>query len=272
MAYAANRRANVGGNLLQKRRVGKTDIEVSVIGLGTVKFGRNQGVKYPEPFALPSDQAMQTLLSEAKELGINLLDTAPAYGQSEERLGALLQGQRHKWVISTKVGEEFVAGESQFDFSPQAMRQSIERSLLRLKTDYLDIVLVHSNGDDVRIIEEEHVFSLLAGLKKEGKIRAYGMSTKTIAGGLLTVALADVAMVAFNPSYTAERDIILAAHQQQKGIFIKKALSSGHLQTSVEDTMQFIFSEPGVTSVIVGTLNPEHLKQNAIAVQNTLPL
>jgi aryl-alcohol dehydrogenase-like predicted oxidoreductase len=244
------------------RRVGKTDIEVSVIGLGTVKFGRNQGLKYPNAFALPTDHEIEQLLQTAHELGVNLLDTAPAYGTSEERLGKALRGQRQKWVISTKVGEEFLNGESHFDFSSQALRQSVDRSLLRLQTDYIDILLVHSDGSDERIIEEDHVFSQLAALKKEGKIRAYGMSTKSILGGKLTVDLADVVMVSFSPSYTDEREVIAYADQKHKGVFIKKALASGHLQTAVSDTMRFIFSEPGVSSVIVGTLNPLHLREN----------
>ena len=245
-----------------KRRLGKTDIEVSVIGLGTVKFGRNQGVKYPQRFDLPSDAEIDVLLQTAHELGINLLDTAPAYGTSEERLGKALRGQRQQWVISTKVGEEFVDGESQFDFSASAVKQSIERSMQRLHTDYLDIVLVHSDGSDVRIIEEEYIFSQLAALKKEGKIRAFGMSTKTREGGLLTVQLADLVMVAFNQSYTGERDVIALAHQQHKGVLVKKALESGHVKTPVNEALRFAATELGVTSVVVGTLNPLHLKEN----------
>lgn len=244
---------------MQSRRVGKTDIFVSQIGLGTVKFGRNQGVKYPTAFELPSDQQIQALLSVARESGINLLDTAPAYGSSEERLGKALSGQRHQWVISTKVGEEFINGESTFDFSSSAIQASVERSLQRLKTDYLDIVLVHSNGLDERLIEEEHVFSTLAALKKSGKIRAFGMSTKTIAGGMLTVDLADVAMVTYNSSCTDDREIISYAHQKQKSIFVKKALGSGHLPPA--DAMQFALSQPGVTSVMVGTINVAHLQE-----------
>ena len=89
---------------MQKRCVGKNGIEVSVIGLGTVKFGRNQGVNYPTAFTLPTENEIETLLHCAQDLGINLLDTAPAYGTSEERLGKLLKGKRRDWVIATKVG------------------------------------------------------------------------------------------------------------------------------------------------------------------------
>jgi aryl-alcohol dehydrogenase-like predicted oxidoreductase len=270
MANASGCKTSVGGYVLQKRQIGKTDVEVSVIGLGTVKFGRNQGVKYPQAFSLPTDNEIEALLRTAEELGINLLDTAPAYGTSEERLGNLLRGSRQKWVISTKVGEEFVDGESQFDFSATHLRQSIERSLLRLHTDYLDIVLVHSDGHDVNIIESEHVFSMLAALKKEGKIRAYGMSTKTLAGARLTIDLADVVMLTYNPTYADERTMIDYAHQHQKGVFIKKAFASGHLQMPIKDVMQFVFSEPGVTSVIVGTLNKEHLRENVTSALQVL--
>lgn len=269
MAHSSAFKTDLGGCVLQKRWIGQSDIEVSVIGLGTVKFGRNQGVKYPQAFSLPSDHDITNLLSCARELGINLLDTAPAYGTSEERLGKLLQGSRNDWVITTKVGEEFVDGQSHFAFSKQAINQSVERSLTRLRTDYLDIVLVHSNGDDERIIHEDDVFNTLQSLKQSGKIRAYGMSTKTVAGGLKTIDYADVAMVSFNPNYQKERDVIAYANQHQKGIFIKKALASGYLQTlgSVSDVMRFILAESGVTSVIVGTLSPKHLQEN---VENAL--
>jgi aryl-alcohol dehydrogenase-like predicted oxidoreductase len=200
-------------------------------------------------------------------LGINLLDTAPAYGSSEERLGQLLGKLRKQWVISTKVGEEFVDGKSAFDFSKAATIASIERSLQRLGTDYLDIVLVHSNGLDKKIIDEDGIFDTLSTLKKSGKIRAYGMSTKTVDGGKLTVDLADVVMVMHNPIYTDEQTVIEYAHQNNKGVFIKKALASGHLnkipsQDPVLDALRFIFQTQGVTSVIMGTLNTEHLTRN----------
>lgn len=247
---------------MQKRSV--SGMEVSVIGLGTVKFGRNAGVKYPNAFQLPSDHDLRHLLDVAKELGINLLDTAPAYGVSEERLGKILQGERHDWIISTKAGEEFVDGQSVFDFSPAAITNSIDRSLQRLRTDYLDIVLVHSDGNDARIILEDEVFSTLAAIKSAGKIRSFGMSTKTVAGGLLTLEHADVAMVTYNRECLDDVKVIQQAHQKKKGIFIKKALASGHLKMPAAEYLQFALSEPGVTSVIVGTINEGHLRENTM--------
>lgn len=242
-----------------------------MLGLGTVKFGRNQGVKYPQAFALPDDHALQLLLSTATEVGINLLDTAPAYGASEERLGKLLRGQRDQWVISTKAGEEFIHGESSFNFTAAGMVHSVERSLRRLQTDYLDVVLVHSSGNDEHIINEDGVFDTLQRLKEQGKIRAYGMSTKTVAGGLLAVEQSDLVMVAYYPGYTDEYAVIEHARQKRKGIFIKKALASGHLnqipgQDPVAESMRFILAESGVTSVVIGTINPDHLRANATVI------
>ena len=84
--------------------LGRTGLAVSPLGLGTVKFGRNQGVKYHSAFEIPDEDALGDLLDLARSLGINLLDTAPAYGDSETRLGRLLRGRRDKWVIVGKVG------------------------------------------------------------------------------------------------------------------------------------------------------------------------
>ena len=76
------------------RPLGNTGMEISALGFGTVKLGRNEGVKYPQGFSIPDDRSASALIAYAQELGINLIDTAPAYGNSEERLGKLLAGQR----------------------------------------------------------------------------------------------------------------------------------------------------------------------------------
>lgn len=264
---------------LPRNTLGQTDISVSAIGLGTVKIGRNEGVKYPSGFDLPDDNAVLNLLNLCAEMGVNLIDTAPAYGSSEERLGLLipkLTVRRQDWVICSKVGEEFEDGKSRFDFSARHLRHSIERSLKRLNTDYLDIVLIHSDGRDEEIITNTDCLEVLRQCRDDGVIRAFGMSTKTVAGGKLAVRESDVAMVTYNPSATADAEVIDLASQLNKGILIKKALNSGHSvqhlgaasnvapsgADSVRSSMEFIFARLGISSVIIGSINPNHLRQN----------
>jgi len=263
---------------LTRKALGSTGIEVSRLGLGTVKIGRNAGVKYPTSFALPDDKQVCEIIDLAKARGINLIDTAPAYGRSEERIGELLT-QRQDWVICSKVGEEFDNGASHFDFSAKHIRQSIERSLVRLRTDFIDIVLVHSDGFDVDIINNTGCFEVLSDCREKGLIRAFGMSTKTVEGGLLALEHSDIAMVTYNSAYIEEEPVIDRALALNKGILIKKALNSGHAvngaqpvaQDPVEANLRFIFKHQGVGSVIIGSINPLHMAHNidmAIAVQS----
>ncbi len=257
---------------MELRPLGSTGIRVSPLGLGTVKLGRNQQVKYPRAFELPSDAQVVDLLALSRELGVNLLDTAPAYGTSEERLGRLRPGVREDWVIVTKVGEFFDGGQSRFDFSAAATRASVERSLRRLGTDYLDAVLIHSDGDDERILNHEPVLETLADLKDEGMIRAHGISSKTVAGGLRAVELCDVVMATYNPVDTAERPVLDAAHRNGKGVLVKKGLRSGHVAGAdgVLESLRFVFAHPAVSSLVVGTINPEHLRANVTALEAVL--
>ncbi|WP_375740444.1 aldo/keto reductase [Pseudomonas boanensis] len=249
------------------RPLGSTGLMVSPLGLGTVKLGRDQGVKYPNGFTIPDDTEARQLLAMARDLGINLIDTAPAYGRSEERLGPLLRGQREDWVIVSKVGEEFEAGQSRFDFSPEHARFSVERSLKRLETDFIDLVLIHSDGNDVAILQESGVLETLAELKQAGKIRAFGLSGKTVEGGLLALQQGDCAMVTYNLAERGEKPVLDYAAQHGKGILIKKALASGHACLGagvdpVRASFELIFGHPGVTSAIIGTINPLHLSHN----------
>lgn len=260
---------------MELRPLGATGLRVGPLGLGTVKFGRNQGVKYPRPFALPSDREALALLELAWDLGINLLDTAPAYGVSEERLGRLLRRCRRDWVIATKVGEEFQDGVSRFDFSAAATRASVERSLRRLEVEVLDVVLIHSSGDDLAILEREDVLPTLRELQQAGLVRAVGMSSKTVGGGLRAVECCDLVMVTCNPDQLEELSVIRAARSAGKGVLIKKALLGGHLDRVTDDdpvlaALRLIHAEPGASSVVVGTLNPVHLRANATATERAL--
>ncbi len=246
------------------RTIPGTQLHVSAIGLGSVKMGRDQNVKYPTNFTIPDDAAVIHLLEQARDLGINLLDTAPAYGNSEERLGKLLTN-RQDWVIATKTGEEFENGKSRFDFSGAHTRKSIERSLKRLNTDYLDIVLIHSDGNDESILQQGECVQVLQDLKNEGLVRAIGMSTKTIAGGILAASLLDIVMITYN---LEQRDdaVLDNAKKKGKGVLVKKGLMSGHTGT-VKESMRLLMQTPGIQSAIIGTITPGHMAENARLAQ-----
>lgn len=147
--------------------LGKTGLNVSTIGFGTVAFGDGYGTV--------SVEDCKRALMHAIDSGINLVDTSPYYGRtlSEERLGAALEGRRHEVVLGTKCGRY---GFDEFDFSETAVVHGFEASLRRLRTDYVDILQVHDVefGSTDQVIHE--TLPALQRLKAEGKVRFIGVT------------------------------------------------------------------------------------------------
>jgi aryl-alcohol dehydrogenase-like predicted oxidoreductase len=242
------------------RPLGKTGLVVPPLGFGAFKIGRNQGIKYAQGYELPDDAVVERLLNGALDLGCTLIDTAPAYGLSEERIGRAIGHRRSEFVLSTKVGETFVDGRSTFDFIRAGVETSLQRSLDRLRTDMLDVVFVHSNGEDERLQRETEVVPVLQEWKAAGRIRAIGLSGKTVDGARLALAWADVVMVEYHLDDRSHSDVITEAAKHSVGVFIKKGLASGKLPP--EEALWFVLDHPGVTSVIVGGLNLDHFAAN----------
>ena len=263
---------------MELRDLGSTGLRVSPIGLGTVKLGRSVGVKYPARFEIPDDDAALALLRRASDLGVNLLDTAPAYGTAEQRLGGFLRGWRDEWIIVTKAGEEFADGRSRFDFSPEAITASVERSLLRLRTDRIDVVLLHSDGNAELDFQSVGSFDALARLKKAGKVRAFGASTRTPQGAALAVQTCGVVMLTLNPRDRGDEPMVEAAARRGVGVLIKKALLSGHVADlpgqetgdPIQRCLRFVFAHDGVSSVVVGTIDAEHLAHDVAAAERAI--
>ena len=251
---------------MQRRPLGQTGLLVTPLGFGAFKIGRNEKVKYPQPYDLPDDAAVERLLNGVLDAGINLIDTAPAYGISEERVGKFLSHRRTKFVLSTKVGERFVNGESSFDFTGSGIRASVADSLRKLRTEVLDIVFVHSNGDDLTIQQQTDVVPTLQKLKHLGYLRAIGFSGKTTTGAAAALEWADVVMVEYHLNDTSHADVIATAASRGVGVVVKKGLASGHLPPA--EAIRFVLSNPHVASVIVGGLSLEHLQSNVAAMES----
>jgi aryl-alcohol dehydrogenase-like predicted oxidoreductase len=250
------------GPLLQpeRRPLGHAGLLLPPLGFGAFKIGRNEGIKYPTPFDLPTEETVRQLLQQLLALGCTLFDTAPAYGLSEERLGRCLSPRPPGVVISTKVGETFADGRSTFDFSRAGVLHSLERSCQRLQTDVLDVVLIHSPGDDLRVLTETDVVAVLDDWKRRGRIRAIGLSGKTPGGAEQALSWADVLMVEFHLEDRSHQAVMDRAAALGRSVFVKKGLASGRLPAA--QAIEFVLSHPAVTSLVLGGLSLPHFTSN----------
>ena len=170
--------------------------------------------------------------------------------------------------------EVFSANSAFHDDAP--VRFSVERSLQRLKVECLDIVLVHSDGNDLAIVEQHGTLQALAELKKEGKLKALGLSGKTVDGGLAALPDCDLMMITYNPVETDQAPLLDACADTGTGVLIKKALASGHLNQlgdnadPVETAMAFALDHPATTAAVVGTITPANLERNVAAARRAV--
>jgi aryl-alcohol dehydrogenase-like predicted oxidoreductase len=241
---------------------------VSPIALGAFKIGRAEGAKYPGAYALPDEGEARAILVGALDLGINLVDTAPAYGLSEERIGAALSDRRGAFHLVTKVGEEFTEGRSSFDFSSGAIRRSVRRSFERLRRDVIDVLLIHSSGADLDVLHRTDAVETLHDLRETGLVRAIGFSGKTVEGARAALAWADVIMVAYHRDDPSHAEVIDEAHEADVGVLVKKGLASGRL--SAEDAIPFVLARPGVSSLVIGAVDLGHLRRDVEIAQRAM--
>ena len=156
---------------MQKRKLGKSTLEVSAIGLGCM----GMSFAYGSPEERDEQESIATI-HRAIELGVTFFDTAEAYGPytNEELLARALQWQRDRVVIATKFGFRFEKGAiAGMDSRPEHIREAVEGSLRRLRTDHIDLLYQHRVDRTVPI---EDVVGTMASLVREGKVRFLGLS------------------------------------------------------------------------------------------------
>ncbi|WP_236636583.1 aldo/keto reductase [Exiguobacterium sp. SH0S2] len=208
---------------MKKRPLGHSGIEVSEIGFGAWQLGNEKD------WGKMTDEEAIHLVEQAMDEDCTFFDTAPNYGagKSEELIGKAVRGKRDQVVISSKGGHH---SNGELNFEPEQLRLSVESSLRRLQTDYLDCLLLH-NPPFSTLTSESPQFELLEQLKAEGKIKSYGASVDT--GKEVTELIkhtdSQVIEVMFNMFHQEPAESIKLAYQQGVGIIAKIPLDSGWL-------------------------------------------
>lgn len=188
---------------------GSNSLEVSALGLGCM------GMSYHRSF-VPDKQAMFTLMRRAADLGVNLFDTAEAYGPflNEELVGEGLAPIRKEILISTKFGFAEGKPEIGLDSRPETIRKAVENSLKRLRTDYIDLLYQHRIDPEVPM---EDVAGTVKDLIAEGKVKHFGMSERdfnTSKGGLDAIRKAH----AVQPITTIQSEYSAMTRNPEKGV------------------------------------------------------
>ena len=208
---------------MKLRPFGNTGMNVSEIGLGAWQLAN------PDWGVNDRSEALR-IIQKSLEAGCNFFDTAPAYGKglSEELLGQALKPVRRDVIICTKFGH---TAEGLTDFSTAAIRPSIESSLKRLQTDYLDIVLMHNPPREMMDGSVSSQYQEFEQLKAEGKIREYGVSLDWREEVELVVdtTRSKALEVFFNALYQEPLPAFQKAYEHGVGIIVKVPLDSGWL-------------------------------------------
>ena len=209
---------------MEKRVVGKSGIEISVMGIGGWSYG---GGDYWGPQA---QEDVDAVAHAALDHGINFFDTAEGYneGRSEEAVGRALKGRRSEAIVATKISPN--------NTEPTVLREHCEDSLRRLQTDYIDIYIVHWPITEHSV---EDAFATLTALKEEGKIRSIGVSNfgvEQLSEALATGVQLDVNQLCYNLlSRAIELEILPLCQQHGMGILGYMPLLQGLLTGMYQD-------------------------------------
>jgi aryl-alcohol dehydrogenase-like predicted oxidoreductase len=289
---------------IARRRLGRTGADVTILGYGAMELrGAPRGPAV-------ADEDAGRVLNAVLDGGINLIDTSVDYGRSEELIGRYLGHRRDEYFLASKCGclldpPADAPPPYPHDYRPQNVRADVEQSLRRLGTDRLDLVQVHMSPSRAQL-EADQTVPTLAALQAEGKVRFIGMS------GILphlpdhiAMNVFDVFQIPYSAVQREHEELITAAADAGAGTLIRGGAARGGpaadkdwrqgplglpqgegqrrwAESSIDDllgdmsriefVLRFTLSHPGLSTTIVGTSSPDHLRGNlAIAEQGPLP-
>jgi hypothetical protein len=267
---------------MEKRQLGKTDMQVSVLGFGGAEIG----------FEGATAETVRTLLNSALDAGLNVIDTAECYEGSEELIGNAVSHRRKEFYLFTKVGHPRGVGSE--DWSTASILESIERSLRRLQTDVLDLVQLHSCSESV--LRKGDVITALETARERGYTRYIGYSGDSRAAKFAVDSGAfDTLQTSLNIADQEPIELTLPlARERNMGVIAKRPIANAawrsgrkpmdsyqhpywdrlrkldydfirerSIEHSVAHALRFTLTVPGVHTAIVGTTKPERWSENA---------
>jgi aryl-alcohol dehydrogenase-like predicted oxidoreductase len=281
---------------LPKRTLGKTGFDATILGFGAMEL--RGGPRGPEI----TDEQAETILNAVLDNGINFIDTSIDYGRSEELIGKYISGRRDEYFLASKCGCVVGGQQGEHVHTAENIRKGVENSLRLLKTDHLDLVQFHRSLTKEEF-EKDGALQEALKLRDEGKVRFVGVS------GTLPNLVEQIDMgvfAAFQIPYSAlqreHEDVIQKAADTGHGTIIRGGVARGAPtdwnrvyymvpaetmkdrweeaqldelldgMSRMEFMLRFTLSHPGLTTTIVGTKNPDHLKDNIdAAMKGPLP-
>lgn len=277
---------------MKKRLLGNTGIEVSEIAFGSVEIGMPYGIGVDSKKDMLPEHAAIDLLNNALDNGINFFDTARMYGISEEIIGKTFKNRRNEIIICTKCrhirnqhGELSKNGKTS-----KIILDSFNESLSALQTDFIDVFMLHQVDNE--ILENKEIADVFLKLKREGKIKATGISTYTVEETKKAIDLGiwDVIQLPFNLMDQRQASLFNLAQQKGVGLVVRSILLKGllsdrgkNLHPALKDVenhiekfyglldlikfslpelaIKFGLSYPEISSVLVGLDKKDYLKQ-----------
>jgi aryl-alcohol dehydrogenase-like predicted oxidoreductase len=270
---------------LEKRRIASMNEDVTFIGFGSLSIGRDWGMADK---MRPDEKKAGMVLNSVLNLGINLVDTASAYHRSEERIGLSIADRRSEYILASKCGEHNDEPSTFYDFSYNAIKESIDRSLTLLKSDTIDLMQIHFGPNPEKVIEDGETVRAMKDAQREGKIRYLGAS---IDGELARQCILsedfDVMQMEYHLLNQENEENIRLCEENGLGVLIRtglgrglltsRALQAEHKPAKLEKLLQlvhedgdvlttlalnFLYENKGISSVLIGTKNLDHFKKN----------
>jgi aryl-alcohol dehydrogenase-like predicted oxidoreductase len=266
---------------MERRRLGRTGLEASVLGFGGSEIG----------YQRVSLKAVERLLGSALDAGLNVIDTAECYEDSEDLIGRAVGGRRGDYFLFTKCGH--ARGEWRSDWRPDALLRSIERSLKRLRTDRVDLVQLHScsldvlkRGDAIAALEtaRQRGWTRFIGYSGDGAAARWAVESGRFDTLQTSVSIADQEALELTLPIAREREMGVIAKRPIANVawrYARKPAEAyyqeywsrlraldypflrGKAAGAVRTALRFTLGVPGVHTAIVGTTKPDRWRENA---------